>query len=116
MQRIKNWINKFRKRYGLFFTNHSEPIGWAEISGGEKTFEVFEMKINNPKEGYGEYFLDLLLENIARPKGCQEIIIRWPIEELIPALKRRGFTAINQTIDGVDFIRKIWLSKVRSKG
>ncbi|MCH8003284.1 MAG: hypothetical protein IH934_01530 [Nanoarchaeota archaeon] len=103
-------INKFRKRYGLFFTNHSEPIGWAEISCGEKIFEIFEMEIYDLKmrrKGYGEGFLNLLIEKLAKPKGCQEILFRWSNEELFPALKRRGFTAINQTKGGVDFIRKI---------
>jgi len=103
-------VDKYRKKYGLFFMNNNVPIAWAEINYVGKIFEVFEMEIpdsNLHRKGCGGKFLNLLISELAKPKECDEIVVRWPILELIPILLKRGFVAINRTQDGVDFNRKL---------
>ena len=85
-------VDNYRKTYELFLKNIE--IGKAEINFENGAFVIFDMNVESKfrLQGYGEFFSDWLIENLAKSDGYNTIIAKWLVPYLIMPLKRRGFS------------------------
>lgn len=80
-----------RNVYGLKLVD--SEIGETHINFVNKAVVVFNFEIK-PQfrcKGYGEKFIELLIRNIAKPKGCTTIITQWTEPNLVEPLMNREF-------------------------
>lgn len=80
-----------RNVYGLKLRD--SEIGETDVNFVNKAFIIFNMEIKQKFrcKGYGEKFIKLLIEDIAKPEGCTTIITQWIDPSLVKPLMKRGF-------------------------
>lgn len=73
-------------------------IGDVTIDYIKDCFMIYAMYIPMVEDrGHGTEFVNRLINDLAKPKGCKHIVMAWVERYLINPLERRGFKIINET-------------------